>query len=131
MPDTQLIEGRRVQVVEHKPPLPQRLDTLIGALQHVTYRTDFAPAGARYSCELREHRFTRIREGRYLGPDAIVRDLRIEMCRDCGGVQVRDISVMDSLDGERVPTGRRGPSRVSQVLGWYSGARPAGREYHR
>ena len=126
MADTQLIEGREVAVVETRPPLPQRLDTLIDSLRHVTYRTDFQPRGARYSCELREHRFDRIREGRYLGPDGIARDLRIEMCLDCGGVQVRDVS-LDTMPG--LASGRRGPNRKSHILGWYSGARPAGREY--
>lgn len=128
-PKIEVIEGRRTTIVERKPPLPQKLDSLIGGLTHVKYRADVTPQGARYSCELREHRFLRLREGRYIGPDAIVRDLRIEMCADCGAVCVRDISFDTAFGGESVPIGRRGPNRKDHILGWYSGARRNGREH--
>lgn len=124
MADTQLIEGRRVQVVERKPPLPQRLDTLIDGMGPVWYRADIAPQGARPSCEQRRHRFATLREGRYACPDGIIRDLRVEVCADCAAACVRDISV-DRLGD--APVARSGPNRKSEVIGWYSGSRPRGR----
>jgi hypothetical protein len=126
MADTQLIEGRPTLVVETKPPLPQKLDGLLGSLQFVRYRDDIRPTGTAASCQLRDHRFALFREGRHVGLDGIVRDLRLLMCQDCGAVVVRDISV-DRLEG--LPTGGRGPARKDMVIGWYSGARRNGRTY--
>lgn len=131
MAHTEVIEGRPTLVVQTSPPLPQKMPDLLTALTAVTYRADFTPAGARASCEMRKHRFERFREGRYFGPDAIVRDLRLEMCLDCGAVCVRDISY-DRLEDPRggyLPTGRHGPARRDLVLGWYSGMRRNRREY--
>lgn len=120
------IEGRRTLIVERQAPIPQRLDTLLGALTTVRYRNDFTPRGARASCELRDHRLTRMREGTHVGLDGIVRDLQLNRCLDCGCIEVRDISV-DRLLGLTV--GRSGPNRKSHVIGWYSGSRRNQREY--
>lgn len=123
---TQVIEGQQTLVVPRKPPLQPKLDGLLGALTAVTYRADFRPTGAAASCQLRDHRFARFREGRHVGLDGVVRDLALQMCRDCGAVCVRDTSI-DRLPG--LPIGRSGPARRDLVLGWYSGARPNSREY--
>lgn len=123
----QTIEGRPTLVVKRTPPLPPSLDRLLAALSPVTFRADIRPAGARVACEtLREHRFARLREGRHVGLDAVIRDLRVLMCQDCGAVQVRDVSI-DTLPGLRA--GRAGPARRDMVIGWYSGARRNQREY--
>lgn len=143
MPETariETIEGKRTLVTKSRPPLPQKLDGLLSSLTHVTYRIDMRPTGTATSCELREHRFARFREGRHVGTDGIVRDLRLEMCRDCGAVAVRDVS-FDYLDAplhdergrvvghERARVAATGPSRRNFVLGWYSGKRRSGRIY--
>lgn len=125
-PRREIIEGRPTLIVERRSPLPQHLDTLLGSLTMIRYRDDIRPTGASASCELREHRMKLLREGRYVGLDGIVRDLAIRMCADCGGTEVRDVSV-DRLDDLTVA--RSGPNRKSHVIGWYSGARRNGREY--
>lgn len=127
------IDGQPVLVFEPPSPLPT---TLMGLLAHlrVTFRADVRPTGARKSCEVpeieggipRDHRLVRFREGRHLGLDGIVRDLRLLMCADCETVCVRDISV-DRL--ERLPTGVLAPRRRDSVIGWYTGARPNQRVY--
>lgn len=123
----EMIEGKRTVVVDRRPPLQPSLDRLIAALYSVTVREDIVPRGASIRCEAeRTHRFGTLREGKHVGLDAVVRDLRLEMCRDCGAVCVRDIS-FDRLDG--LPVGRRGPRRRDLVLGWYTGKRRAGREF--
>lgn len=140
-PHTETIEGQRTLVVERKPPLPQKLDGLLAAIPNPTYRDDIRPRGAAKSCERRDHRFKRFREGRSVGTDGVVRDLALQMCADCGAVIVRDVSY-DSLPGAaparpiRLTDLRTGETRVaptrlrkSDVLGWYSGARRNRREY--
>ena len=123
----QTIEGQQTLVVERKPPLPAKLDQLLAAMFGVTVRNDVRPTGASTACETwRTHRFSVLREGRHLGPDRVIRDLRLQMCADCGAVCVRDIS-FDRISG--LPTGRRGPARRDLVLGWYSGARRGQRQY--
>jgi hypothetical protein len=126
-PRLETIEGQKTLVVERTPPLQPKLIGLLGALFHVRIAKDIRPAGARASCEAdREHRFETLREGRHVGLDGIVRDLRIQMCLDCGAACVRDISY-DSLPG--LPTGGQHLRRRDLVLGWYTGARRSGREY--
>jgi len=126
-PRRMVIEGQDTLVVERKPPLPQKLDELLAAMFGIWAREDIRPAGATTSCEqLRVHRFGVLREGRHLGLDGELRDLRIEMCRSCGATCIRDISY-DRISG--LPVGRRGPLRRDLILGWYSGKRRAGREY--
>lgn len=120
------IEGQRTLVVERTPPLQPKLPGLLDALSLVTYRADILPSGAATSCQRRDHRFARFREGRHVGLDGVVRDLALQMCQDCGAVVVRDTS-LDRLPG--LPTGRSGPARRDLVLGWYSGARPNSRQY--
>lgn len=122
----QTIEGQRTLVIERKPPLQPTLDRLLANLSLVTVREDIRPTGTAAHCEQRDHRFGTLREGRHVGLDGVVRDLRIQMCHDCGACCVRDIS-RDRLAG--LPTGRRGPARKDHVLGWYSGARRNRREY--
>lgn len=121
------IEGQQVVVVERTPPLPRRLDALMALMYALTVRVDFAPAGARRECEvLREHRLQVIRQGLAMCTDRQLRELRVEMCRDCGAACVRDITY-DRMPGLTV--GRRGPFRRNHILGWYSGKRRAGREF--
>lgn len=126
-PTVEIIEGQRTLVVKRQPPLPPRLPDLLAALFAVTASEDIRPGGAAAACEqLREHRFGTLRQGRYFGPDREMRDLHIQMCRDCGAVCVRDIT-FDRMTG--LPVGRRGPLRRNHVIGWYSGARRNRREY--
>ena len=121
------IEGQQAVVVETNPPLPQKLDQLLAAMFSITKREDIRLAGAARQCEQdRTHRFGILREGRHLGLDRQLRDLRVEQCRDCGAVCVRDITY-DRVTG--LPVGRRGPLRRDHVIGWYSGARRNRREY--
>jgi hypothetical protein len=121
------IEGQQTLVVPRTPPLQQKLDQLLTAMFHVTFRADIKPRGARAACEAaRDHRFKTIREGRHWGLDAVLRDLRVQMCADCGAVCVRDVSY-DRFDTARVA--RQGPRRRDMILGWYSGARRNRREY--
>jgi hypothetical protein len=121
------IAGQRVQVVDRQPPLPRRLDQLLSALVNVSYSENIRPSGPRLACtQLQEHPMGVLRTGSYLGPDRVLRDLRIEMCPFCGAACVRDIS-RDRMAG--LPTGRQSLRRRDLILGWYSGSRPAGREY--
>lgn len=120
-----MIEGQRTLVIERRPPLPQKLDVLLGSLV-TTYAVDIRPGGARAACEARQHRFFLFRRGRHLGTDAVVRDLSLEMCADCGAVAVHDIG-LDRLPG--LPTGRQAVRRRDRIIGWYSGARRNHREY--
>lgn len=121
------IEGRKVQVVERTPPLPRSLDLLLGSML-TTYRDhDVRLRGASVACaQLREHAFATLAKGRHVGLDGIVRDLHVRICRDCGAAQVRDISI-DRMAG--LPVGRGGARRRDVILGWYTGKRPAAREY--
>jgi hypothetical protein len=128
------IEGQTTLVVKRRPPLQPKLDQLLHALIQVTYRADLMPGGARVECERRQHRFKRFREGRHVGLDGVVRDLRLEMCADCGAVCVRDISLdtLSALSGDARDarlTARSGPRRRDHILGWYSGARRNQRTY--
>lgn len=121
------IEGQRTIVGESTPPLPKSLLTLIGSLFDVTVSNDIRPTGTSAACDQwRTHRFAVLRAGRALCTDRVLRDLRLDMCQDCGAVCVHDIS-LDRLDGLRV--GRGGPRRRDLILGWYSGARRGSRQY--
>lgn len=126
-PRRMTIDGQAAVVVETTPPIPQHLDELLAAMFSITRREDIALAGTAAQCERdRTHRFAVLREGRHLGLDRQLRDLRVEQCRDCGAVCVRDIT-FDRLSG--LPVGRRGPLRRDHILGWYSGARQNHRVY--
>lgn len=120
------MEGQSVLIVERTPPIPKSLDLLISSML-VVERSDIRPKGATVACEqLREHRFALLRRGRHVGLDGVVRDLRIDMCLDCGAAKVLDVS-RDTLPGLRV--GARGAARREVVLGWYTGKRRGAREY--
>lgn len=156
-PQYATIEGRRVLVVEQDRGLPRKMQDLLSAMARFgfAFREDFAPAGARTACEqLREHRLERFREGRWWNPrrfvvygdhpgssrviDAGLLTLALSMCRDCGAVCVRDVTP-EMWAGARparlvnrvTGTERIAPAVLSRnvILGWYSGARRAGREY--
>lgn len=127
------VDGHPVLVFERPTPIPATLDGLLAHLR-VTFRAEIRPTGARRSCEVpdvvggvaRDHRLVRFREGRHIGLDGVVRDLRLLMCADCETVCVRDISI-DRM--ERLPTGRLAARRRDSVIGWYTGARPNQRTY--
>ena len=121
------IEGRRVLVVERTTPLPQHLDWLIRAMR-IAWRQDPRLMGTRSVCESeQDHRLTRWIEGRHVGTDGVVRDLRLFMCIDCASVCVRDIT-LDTL--ARLPGAQRlPPRRRDHVIGWYTGARRKERTY--
>jgi hypothetical protein len=130
----EIIEGQRTQVAPTMSGLPRKLPELLAQLVQVTFRDDFSLAGARPACDvLREHRFRRFREGRWLARAGIRRgevlDLLLAMCQDCGAVRVTDVSYDVSFSGERIPLGRRGPNRRNHILDWYSGSRPNQRQY--
>jgi hypothetical protein len=122
------IEGVQTLVVERVPPIQPRLDALLSSMV-VTRAGTVRPRGARRECEVdRDHPFAMLREGRHVGLDGVVRDLRVLMCPYCGAVQVRDVSFDTAIAGEPVP--RSGPpKRRDYVIGWYTGKRRAGREY--
>jgi hypothetical protein len=127
-PRTTTIEGRTVLVVERTPPLQANLDGLLRSMFAVTRREDIRPTGAAAQCERANlHRWAVLREGRHYGLDRTLRDISVEMCRDCGSVMVRDVS-FDRLPGLRV--GASGARRRNVILGWYTGQRAAGRTYH-
>lgn len=121
------IEGQRTLVVERTPPLPPKLDTLLSQLFGVSAWNEIRPTGAAVQCETwRTHRWGALAEGRHLGSDHVLRDLRVQMCLDCGAVCVRDVSI-DRLPG--LAPGLGGFARRDLVLGWYSGKRRAGRQH--
>lgn len=130
------IDGRPVLEFTRQPPLPSTLHGLLGQLR-VTFRADVRPTGARASCEVpevvggvpRDHRLVRFREGRHVGLDGVVRDLRLFMCADCEAVDVRDVSweeVWHTVRGRA----RLLPRRRDDHMGWYTGARRNQRVYH-
>lgn len=123
-PRVVVIEGRRALVKERRPPLPQTLDALLGAMR-VTFRQPVPIRGARPACQSeQDHRLALFVEGRHLGSDAVARDLRLLMCADCESVCVRDIT------HDYIPTPRRRSlRRRDAILGWYSGARRSQRQY--
>ncbi len=128
-PRLETIEGRQTLIVVNRPKLQPKLVGLLSALSHVRVARDIRPSGMAAQCERdREHRFETLREGRHVGLDGVVRDLRILMCLDCGAAQVRDISYDTTVAGEPVPRSGR-PKRRDLVIGWYTGRRAAGREY--
>jgi hypothetical protein len=121
-----VIEGRRVLMVDRTPPIPPTLDRLLATMV-VTHSADVRPGGARSIClGEQDHRLRIFREGRHVGLDGVVRDLRLLMCADCESVCVRDVT-RDTLS--RLPTGRQPLKRRDHVIGWYSGARPGQRVY--
>lgn len=115
-----IADGLFAEAVE-RTILPRRLDALLGALDYVR-AVPMRPLGTRRACRDGEHELAPWIRGVW-GP----RELRLSRCAFCGSIEVRDVS-LDILPGIRA--GRVSPRRRSDVLGWYSGRRPAGREYH-
>ena len=111
-------DGVFAEVVERVSPLPRRLEQLLAGLTLVKRRT-VALVGVRRACTDLEHDFQLWRLGVYRGLE-----LRLALCAFCGVVEVRDIS-FDILPGASVGQ----PRRRDDLLGWYSGARPARRSY--
>src|SRR3990172_11923540 len=137
-PRVTVIEGRRVLVVERRPPLPPTLNLLLeggrdtgGRLWHsmrTIARVPLHLSGTRHAClSEQDHRLRDWLDGFYTGPDGIVRTLHLLACSDCGSVQVRDVS-MDTLP--RLAHGRLPLPRPNLLLGWYSGARRRQRVYN-
>lgn len=112
-------DGLHAEVIE-RTILPKRLDALLGELRDVRSR----PArllGTRRDCRDGEHDLQLWRSAIWRA-----RELRLALCAFCGAIEVRDVS-FDILPG--FMSGRTSPRRKSDVLGWYSGRRPLGREY--
>ena len=129
-PRVTTIEGRRVLVVQRRPPLPANLQSLLSAMSGLSLR-QLRIFGTRSACEREDdHRLTPFATGRYRAMDGVTRDLRLSMCVDCEAVQVRDVTnetiVDDSLPRIRKLVAR---GRKDSILGWYSGARRNGRVY--
>lgn len=116
-----IADGVRAFRIDAPSPLPGSLDALLANLT-VTARVPlFAPAGTRRECTEERHDYRAWLAGIYAGLE-----LSLRRCGYCGVVEVRDTS-FDLLPG--VTPGRGGPRRRNAVLGWYAGARPAGRTY--
>lgn len=114
-----IADGLHAQVVT-RTILPRRLDALLGELRFVRSRP-VRMLGARRACAENEHDLSPWSTGLWRD-----RELRLSLCIFCGAIEVRDVS-LDILPDVKV--GRGGPRRRSDVLGWYSGKRPSGREY--
>lgn len=155
-PRNTVIEGQKALAVPNRSTLPKSLPTLLGEMAPFGFseRHDFALAGTRPACDvLRVHRWRVFRVGHWSNPRAFdvtlgpnqrttvpagVRNLRLEMCADCGAVCVRDISTHGWMGARaaRLVNRQTGQERIAPsvgqpeiVIGWYSGKRRAGREY--
>jgi hypothetical protein len=116
-----LSEGVYAQVVERTTSLPRRLEPLLSGLRVTRRHGHPVVLGTRLACTNAEHPFSPWLEGIYAGLE-----LRLALCPYCGVVEVRDAS-LDILPD--VKAGHSGPRRRDDLLGWYSGQRPAGRTY--
>lgn len=125
-PRVTMIEGRKVLIVDRRPPIQSTLEALRRAMR-VAWETRLTRTGTAKACSTeQDHRLIRFMEGRHVGLDGVIRDLRLFMCVDCEAVQVRDVS-RDSL--QSLPTGGQALRRRDHVIGWYTGSRPRQREY--
>lgn len=92
------------------------------------------PRGAREACTQEEHDLRPLRVAIWRSAPGALRaralhgrvELMVTMCAYCGVVEVRDVSYHAPGD---LRSGSLQPRRLSDVLGWYAGARPAGRVY--
>jgi hypothetical protein len=92
------------------------------------------PSGAREACTLEEHALRPLRHTLWREAPQALRtqahegsvELLLTMCAYCGAVEVRDVSFHSPAGLRR---GVLAPRRRSDVLGWYTGKRPAGRIY--
>jgi hypothetical protein len=115
----EVADGVRALKVERVSPLPSNLPALLGEI--VVVRTHVVRVtGTRLACR-DDHEYAPWIDGYYRGMD-----LRLSQCIGCGVVEVRDVSY-HMLPGVR--SGRSGPRRLSDVLGWYSGRRANARTY--
>jgi hypothetical protein len=129
-----MVEGRLTAIYERQRPLPPTLDLMLNGGRDATgflwrplrvvSRAPLKVAGARRQCAEQEHRLRLWMMGFQIGRDAVIRQLQLDACADCGAVCIRDRS-FDAID--RLPTGNRPLRRRSHVVGWYSGARPRNR----
>jgi hypothetical protein len=110
-------DGEYAEVTERRL-LPPSLDLLLAHLR-VTVRYPFRLVGTVRECTELTHAF-----GLWLDGTWGTFELRLNRCPFCGTVEVRDIS-LDYIPG--ISSGRLDLRRRSDVLGWYSGRRPAGR----
>lgn len=123
--------GVTAAVYERARPIPPRLELLLeggGGWRplRIVYSRRLHLGGASAACAADDHRLRDWLEGFHTGSDGVVRHLRLLACRDCGAVQVRDVS-FDALPGARAS--RLAPRRRDKIIGWYSGARPSQRVY--
>ena len=143
---TMVADGVRAQVVR-RSILPPHLDSGAHEGRHahcpcrplmpqlVTLQAwVVAPRGAREACTQEEHDLRPLRMATWpTAPAALAAqayrgrvEIMLTMCAYCGALEVRDVSY-HALPG--VSRGALAPKRRSDVLGWYSGKRPAGRVY--
>lgn len=114
------VGGEPVQVLERVTDLPPRLDAFLEQAT-ILSTTRLRILGNRQDCVDAEHDWHHWLRGVWRGAE-----IECRRCVFCASVEVRDVS-FDVLPG--VAVGRQGPRRKSDVLGWYSGNRPAGRQY--
>lgn len=144
---TTVADGVRAQVVRRPALLPAHLSTSAhegrGAscpcqplLEQLTIlqQRPVSPRGSSEACRREEHSLELLRTAVWpSAPAALLLqahrgrvELMLTMCRDCGAVEVRDVSYHHPA-GLRL--GALAPRRRSEVLGWYAGSRPGGRVY--
>lgn len=143
---TTVADGVRAQVVRHTS-LPPHLDStahegqgarcpcvpLLNQLV-IRQRAIVRPQGTRQACVDGDHQLEPLYVARWataplelsLQAHQGAVDLTLTMCAYCGAVEVRDVS-FHAPAGLRL--GSLAPRRRSDVLGWYSGKRAAGRIY--
>lgn len=116
-----LADGVIALVIERPSVLPPTLDALLATIA-VVERLAIRVSGFAKACADVDHRLVPWVKGHLAG-----RDLRLAMCADCGVVEVRDVSV-DRLPGLGAGV-RLAPRRRDDLIGWYTGPRPANRIY--
>ena len=100
------------------PILPSNLDALLRLISNgLVYPVPVR--GATTACTANEHPYRLWITGHYRG-----RDVRLLKCSGCEAVEVRDVS-LDAVIG----SSRLAPRPLNRLLGWYTGRRPAGRNY--
>lgn len=97
--------------------LPKTLDLLLHDMQTIQ-RFNLVVRGWAAACADGEHRLATWRLGVYRR-----RALRLSMCQDCETVEVRDIT------SDTLPVVGGAVNSRNELLGWYSGARAAGRAH--
>jgi hypothetical protein len=134
-------DGIWAQVEDRSGPLPRHLDSgahegriglcrcrplldSMGSLQVFP----IVLVGTRLACR-DQHDLLLYATGTYAGLE-----LRLSICRYCGAIEVRDVSIDYLVDGDarggrRFITQPRRDRRRDLVLGWYAGRRVSGRIY--